>query len=196
MKKSLPALILGLLFGLGAVGVVRAETVRIYDDNYSIVNIPGSVGGSGILAGRWGIWDSGTSTFTQTVISTLNAGFVDFSSPELEITLNQINNNVYTNGTLLALAIYTDGSADAQYTNYSAGFYRAILIDPLWQAVTFANNANFVNYGFSANTTAVVGTYSYNSGAEVVTLVPEPATGSLLLLGGLGLVALRRLRKV
>lgn len=173
-----------------------AETVRIYDDSFSVVNIPGSVGGSGILSGRWGIWNSGSSTFTQNVTSTLNAGFVDFSTPELEITLNQINNAVYTSGTLLALAIFTNGTADAQAVNYNSTFYRAILTDPLWQAVGFANNANFVNYSFSANTTAVVGTYNYNSGAEVITLVPEPTTGSLLLLGGLGMVALRRLRKV
>ena len=181
-----------------AVGLstARAETISIYDDSFSVVNVPGSVGASGILSGRWGIWNAGSSTFTQAIVNSLNAGYVDLGGPELSITLNQTSNSTYTSGTLMAFAIFTDGSADSSNLHYSPTYsIRAILTDPLWQAVSFANNANMVNYVFSSNTTAVVGGYNYNGGTEVITLVPEPATGSLLLLGGLGLVALRRLRK-
>jgi hypothetical protein len=194
MNKKYKALVLAALL---AANASWAETLSIYDDSFTMVNVPGSVGSSGILSGRWGVWDSSTSTFTQAVTSTLAAGYVDLSGPELSITLNQITNATYTNGTLMALAIFTNGSSDSQALNYSPTYnFRAVLIDPLWQAVGFANNANMVNYVFSSNTTAVVGSYSYNGGADVITLVPEPATGSLLLLGGVGLVALRRLRKV
>ncbi len=194
MNKKFKAFVLVALL---AANGSWAETLSIYDDSFTMVSVPGSVGSSGILSGRWGVWDSSTSTFTQAVTSTLAAGYVDLGGPELSITLNQINNATYTNGTLMALAIFTNGSSDSQALNYSPTYnFRAVLIDPLWKAVGFANNANMVNYVFSSNTTAVVGSFSYNSGAEVITLVPEPATGSLLLLGGAGLIALRRLRKV
>lgn len=188
--------ILGLLGVLAGSTTSKAETLSIYDDTFTIDNPPGSVG-SGVLSGRWGIWNVGSSTFTQAINNSLNAGYVDLSGPELSITLNQTTNSTYTSGTLMAFAIFTDGSTDASNLHYNTSYdYRAILTDPLWQAVSFANNANMVNYVFSSNTTAVVGGYSYNAGNEVISLVPEPATGSLLLLGGLGLVALRRLRKV
>lgn len=194
MKKTYKALVLAALL---AANGSWAETLSIYDDSFTLVNVPGSVGSSGILSGRWGVWNSSTSTFSQAVTSTLAAGYVDLSAPELSITLNQINSTNYASGTLMALAIFTDGSSDAQALNYSPTYnFRAVLIDPLWQAVGFANNANMVNYVFSSNTTAVVGSYSYNGGAEVISLVPEPATGSLLLIAGVGLVSLRRLRKV
>jgi len=194
MKKTYKALVLAALL---AANGSWAETLSIYDDSFTLVNVPGSVGSSGILSGRWGVWNSSTSTFSQAVTSTLAAGYVDLSAPELSITLNQINSTNYASGTLMALAIFTDGSSDAQALNYSPTYnFRAVLIDPLWQAVGFANNANMVNYVFSSNTTAVVGSYSYNGGAEVISLVPEPATGSLLLIAGAGLVSLRRLRKV
>lgn len=194
MNKTLKTLILAALL---AANASWSETLSIYDDSFTMVNVPGSVGASGILSGRWGTWNASTSTFTQAVTSSLAAGYVDLSGPELSITLNQINSTNYSSGTLMALAIFTDGSSDSQSLNYSSAYnFRAVLTDPLWQAVGFANNANMVNYVFSSNTTAVIGNYSYNSGAEVITLVPEPATGSLLFLGGAGLVALRRLRKV
>lgn len=196
MKKII--LTLSMMAVLASVAsTVRAETISIYDDSFSMVNVPGSVGALGVLSGRWGIWNAGSSTFTQAVNNSLNAGYVDLSGPELSITLNQTTNSTYTSGTLMAFAIFTDGTADSSGLNYSSSYnFRAILTDPLWQAVSFANNANMVNYVFSSNTTAVVGGYSFNGGNEVITLVPEPATGSLLLLGGLGLVTLRRLRKV
>lgn len=197
MKKHLKQLCLMALLAAGLLSTARAETISIYDDSFSVVNVPGSVGASGILSGRWGIWNAGSSTFTQAIVNSLNAGYVDLGGPELSITLNQTSNSTYTSGTLMAFAIFTDGSTDSSSLHYSPTYsIRAILTDPLWQAVSFANNANMVNYVFSSNTTAVVGGYNYNGGTEVITLVPEPATGSLLLLGGLGLVALRRLRKV
>jgi PEP-CTERM motif len=35
-----------------------------------------------------------------------------------------------------------------------------------------------------------------NSSTGVVSMVPEPSTGALMMIGAVGLVALRRLRKV
>lgn len=197
MTKTKLVKILGAFALLAGASMGRAETLSLYDDTFTMVSVPGSVGSTGILSGRWGTWDAGTSTFTQAVTNTLNAGYVDYSVPEMSITLNQTSNSVYANNTLLALAIFTNGSTDSQALNYSSGFtYKAVLIDPLWKAVAFANNANFVNYVFSSNTTAVVGSYNYNGGNEVITLIPEPSTGALMGLGLVGLLATRRLRKV
>jgi hypothetical protein len=196
MKKTKLDKLLGAFVLLAGASLGRAETLSLYDDTFTMVSVPGSVG-SGILSGRWGTWDAGTSTFTQLVTNTLNAGYVDLSGPEMSITLNQTSNSVYASNTLLAFAIFTDGSADSQTLSYSPSYnYKAVLIDPLWKAVTFANNANFVNYVFSSNTSAVIGSYSYNGGNEVIALVPEPSTGALMMIGAAGLVALRRLRKV
>jgi len=200
------------LTGVLAITIVsllnsRAETVSIYDDSF-IVNLPDGIGSGGILSGRWGTWDSGTQTFTQQITSSAAAGYVDLSvtPTELTITLNQTLNlgqtsgpvsGVYAPGTLLALAIFTDnGAADRQASNYVSTWARAILTDASWVSPTFANNANNVDFFFTANTTAVVGSYSFNGGNEVITLVPEPSTASLMMIGAAGLVALRRLRKV
>jgi len=193
---------------LGLLMTSRAETVSIYDDSFT-VNLPPSLTGSGgILSGRWGTWNSVTGVFTQQITNTLNAGYVDLSvtPKELSITLNQtLNlgqssgsiNGVYAPGTLLALAIFTNsGSADVSGSNYDSTWASAILTDAAWLTPTFANNANMVDYAFSSSTTAVVGSFSYNSGNEIITLVPEPSTGALLMIGSVGLVALRRLRKV
>jgi len=186
---------------------LRAETVSIYDDSFT-VNLPSGIGTGGILSGRWGTWNAGTGTFTQQITSSAAGGYVDLSvTPrELSIILNQTLNfgqtsgavsGVYTPGTLLALAIFTDdASADRQASNYVSTWARAILTDEAWVTPTFANNANSVDYVFSANTVAQVGSFSYNGGNEVITLVPEPSTGALMMIGAAGLVALRRLRKV
>ena len=203
LKKITGMLVLTIL----AVVNIRAETVSIYDDSF-IVNLPSGIGSGGILSGRWGTWDAGSQTFTQQITSSAAAGYVDLSvTPrELSVTLNQTLNlgqtsgpvsGVYAPGTLLALAIFTDnGAADRQAANYVSTWARAILTDSSWLTPTFANNANSVDYTFSANTTAVVGSFSFNGGNEVITLVPEPSTGALMMIGAAGLVALRRLRKV
>lgn len=49
--------------------------------------------------------------------------------------------------------------------------------------------------GSSASADIVLGTDNGNS-LTMVAIVPEPSTGALMMLGTVGLVALRRLRKV
>ena len=78
----------------------------------------------------------------------------------------------------------------------SSGLARAVLTDSTWTAPTWTTTGNDKDVFFTANTTAVFGSYSYNSGTEVIGLVPEPSTGALMMIGAAGLVALRRLRKV
>lgn len=51
--------------------------------------------------------------------------------------------------------------------------------------------------GSMQNAEVLLGTvYDYGSGSDLVALIPEPSTGSLMMIATVGLVALRRLRKV
>lgn len=193
---------------VGTVSPLKAETLSIYDDTFSIAGIP--VGFSNyILSGRWGTWDDATSTFTQEITSSVAAaGYVDLSaSPqELTITLNQTLNlgqtsgsvsGVYAPGTSMALAIFTTGVSDAQALNWSSPSlpaHRAVLVDTSWITPVFANNANPVEFLFTANTIAKIGSFSYNAGVETITLVPEPSTFSLGVAGLISFLATRKRR--
>jgi hypothetical protein len=198
MKEIIKTLKVLFWLGLASAGTSKAETLSIFKGSFNVSGVPAGATG-GILSARWGTWDSGSSTFTQQITTSNNAGYVDLSaSPgELSVTLNQTLNNVYSPGSLLALAIFTNGSADAQNINFSGSLVRAILTDSSWSAPSFNNSPSFINWSFSANTQAVVGSFSWGGGGtDTVTLVPEPSTGALMMIGAAGLVALRRLRKV
>ena len=191
-NTSFQLLILIALVSLGVPNALKSETLSIFDDSFIVSNYPVT---SNILSGRWGTWDSLNSVFTQAV-TTGNNGYVDLSTPELSITLNQLNNTVYTAGTALALAIFTDGSADAQTLNWGGTVTRAaVLTDASWVAPTFGNNANPVDWVFTINTAAVKGTFSYNAGNQLIGLatVPEPTTWALLA-GSLTMVMVFRRR--
>jgi hypothetical protein len=50
--------------------------------------------------------------------------------------------------------------------------------------------------GINSQSEVLLGNYiNYASGTDLVTLIPEPSTGALVMLGAVGLVAMRRLRK-
>lgn len=175
---------------------IKAETITVDDTTFSVGNVPaGAVGG--VLSGRWGIWNAGSSSFVQAVTTSLNAGYADLSGPELAITLNQTTAGNYSAGTAMALAIFTNGSADSSALNWSAATRGIVLTDASWVAPSWANNAIMVPFNFSANTIARIGSYNYNGGSEIFTLavIPEPSSLSLIALGGLGLVAFRGRRK-
>jgi hypothetical protein len=198
MKATKKILTISACLGIIISSPLKAETISLYDGTFSVAGVPVGAAG-GVLSARWGTWNPTTSTFTQEVTSTVAAGYVDLSitPAELSVTLSQVNNNIY-NSSLLALAIFTDGSADSSALNFNSSFTRAILTDSSWTTPSFSNTPSFVNWSFSSNTQAVVGSFTWGgiSGTDTVTLVPEPSTASLMMLGAAGLVALRRLRKV
>jgi hypothetical protein len=210
MKKSIKTLIIQAVFA-AVVGTtsLKAETLSIDDDTFIVNGLP-PLAVDGILSGRWGQWNAGTATFNQAIVSSLNAGYIDLtpSAKELSITLNQTSNSTYASGSLLALAIFASNSADSQTLSWSltpGGAKQAsvvawaVLTDASWIAPDFGNNADNVPFTFTANTQAVIGSFSGGAaggaGIQTITMVPEPSSASLLVLGVAGLVALRARRK-
>ena len=202
-------LLTGLIALVATSSNLKAETISIYDDSFIVSGVPALAVG-GILSGRWGQWDAGTATFNQAIVNSANAGYVDLtpSAEELSITLNQTTTTTYASGSLMALAIFASNSADSQTLSWSltAGGARqssvvayAVLTDASWIAPIFANNASDVPFTFTANTQAVIGSFSggaaLGSGIQTITMIPEPSSASLLALGMAGLVALRVRRK-
>ena len=200
-------LLTGLIALVATSSNLKAETISIYDDSFIVSGVPALAVG-GILSGRWGQWDAGTATFNQAIVNTLNAGYVDLSGTELAVALNQTTTATYASGSFMALAIFASNSADSQTLSWSltpggakqaSVVAYAVLTDTSWIAPAFANNANDVPFTFTANTQAVIGSFSGGAvdgaGIQTITMIPEPSSASLLALGMAGLVALRARRK-
>ena len=202
-------LLTGLVAIVAATSSLKAETIQIYDTSFVVNGVPALAVGN-FISGRWGQWDSATATFKQAVITSLNTGYVDLtpSAKELSITLNQTSNSTYATGTSMALAIFASNSTDSSALNWSltsngarqaSVVAYAVLTDSSWTAPTFANNALPVNFTFTANTQAVLGSFTGGAaggaGIQTITMIPEPSSASLLGLGVAGLVALRARRK-
>jgi hypothetical protein len=176
------------VFAVALSTPAQAETLSLYDDTFSISGGPTS---ATILGARWGLWN-GTS-FIQAVTSAANSGYVELGV-EMQIDLNQINNDIYSVGTQMALALYgNDGVPDSQAVTFTTasgqpGFRYAILTDSSWLAPAFGNNATPVSFNLTSATTALGGSsYSFNGGDQQITMVPEPSTYALLTLAGVAL---------
>jgi hypothetical protein len=172
--------------------------VTVVDSTFSLLNGATAVT-TGTTDARFGIWNSGTSTFTPfygTVYSASNDGYAGdpFGSFEIFLTLGAGDNTTIASGSALAVSI----SLRPYQSNYEATATEAILIDSGWTAPLFSLSAeNSKEYFFTANTTAVKGQYSFNGGNEIINLtaVPEPSTYAALAgVAVLGLAALRRRR--
>ena len=175
----------------------RAENIIIQDADYSFVGLPSSA--TSFVSIRFGTWNSVTSVFTQQISGADgNLGYASVAGDEMQINLSQTDNVIYSASTALALAVFTNGSADAGSLDFtpSNSAYRAIFTNANWVVGTLANNTDERIFPLDINTIAVVGGYNFNSGNQIITLIPEPSTGALMMIGAAGLVALRRLRKV
>lgn len=117
------------------------------------------------------------------------------------------------NGSLtVTYANYAPGAGAKLWAWFATGSEIAIVTDNTW--LVPVNNAsgltigsaNLISTGSGDPTELLLATYTdYSSGsdlissvkvAETYTVVPEPSTGALIMIGAVGLVALRRLRKV
>jgi hypothetical protein len=208
MKNMQHTMLTGLVAIVAMTSILKAETIKIYDTSFIVNGVP-TLAVGGVLSGRWGQWDVGTATFNQAIINTANAGYAELASPpELLVTLNQTTSTTYASGSPMALAIFASNSANSQTLSWSltpGGAKQAsvvawaVLTDTSWIAPAFANNATIVNFTFTANTQAVIGSFSGGAagglGTQTITMIPEPSSASLLALGMAGLVALRARRK-
>ena len=170
----------------------HATSVKIYDDSFSVTSIP-ALGVDEMIAARIGTWSGGV--FTSGLTGT---GFYDNSLNELSATLSASSNSTVgiSSGTLLALAIYKSTSG----TPYSDAVLQAVLTDSTWVMPALVFGLTETVYAPTANAVAVVGSYNFSGGNQLVTLtnlaaIPEPSVASLLALGTVGLVALRVRRK-
>jgi len=170
----------------------HATSVKIYDDSFNVSSSP-ALGASEQIAARIGTWSGGV--FTSGLTGT---GFYDNELDELSATLSaSLNSTVgISPGTLLALAIYKSTSG----TPYSDAVLQAVLTDSTWVMPTLVFGLTETLYAPTANAVAVVGSYNFAGGNQIVTLtnlaaIPEPSVASLLALGTVGLVALRVRRK-
>ena len=197
MKTSRNLLLIALssLFTISTFQA-RSESIILSDTDYAIIGAPA---GTVNVSLRFGVWNALTSTFTQSLVSVDHLGYAAITGDELQISLNQTDQGTYTTGTLLALAIFAkDGVADSGPLEYSLSNapFRAILTDSSRTTPAFGNNTNEVPFSFSANTTAVIGNFSFGgSGTDTITLVPEPTTSSLIILSCMTLAALSRSKR-
>lgn len=197
-KPTLKAIFIASLIASFCAPVTRAETISLYDDTFSILvgttTLPTS---EPMFSALWGTWNSTTLAFTPVVaISSSNTGYVDLSSPEISAAINQTSNANISAGSQLSLAIYrvtlqTVGG-NALSGNYSSSATQAVLTDVAWVVPAFANNANPVPFTFTGNTSALLGSYSFNSGDQIITLIPEPSSMSLMVIGLASVFAFRR----
>ena len=169
----------------------HATSVKIDDLSFNVSVSPAL--GTEMIAARIGTWSAGV--FTAGIGG---AGFYDNEFNELNTTLSAVSNSEVgiSSGTLLALAIYKSTSG----TPYSDAVLQAVLTDSTWVMPTLEFGLTQTIYAPTANAVAVVGSYDFAGGNQIVTLtnlaaIPEPSVASLLALGTVGLVALRVRRK-
>jgi len=201
MKNKMKKLaMLAIIF---ACSNVKAESLILEDSTYTITGVPvGALVEN--LAVRFGTWNSATSTFTQAIFGPTHSGYAAIAN-EISASLSLTSNSTYSQGTQFAIAFFAKtsiaDSSDLDWTSPGVN-YAAILTDSTWTAPAFGNSSAGIPFNMGASTTALNGSYSYNSGNQIIGVanldlaaVPEPSVASLFALGTVGLVALRARRK-
>lgn len=194
--KSSSLTLIPLIFLLTS-NLLKAETLSIFDDSFTFVSAQSLLDGQTYSA-RFGVWNG---DFDQRVTGPANTGVMEISLSsdffELTAGVSQIDNTNFAVGEQFSVAIFSDGSNDAQALNWSDGSLIdfVILTDPSWLIPTFSNNSAFIFYSFSSNTTAVAGGFDWNGGSPILTAVPEPSTYAAIVgLLALAMVGYRRFR--
>lgn len=178
--KMLSRTLCGFFIGWFMLSESKAvSSIVLYDDSFTIMvnNNPVS---DRYLSALWGTYSNGIFNPLPNGTGYVDPG-VDFL--EMQISYSKIDNSDIAANTQLALAIY-----DALLVNFTAASYdglydKAILTDVSWRAPPFNNTPNMESFVLTSNTTALVGTFSYNGGNETIGVVPEPSTIHLTLLG-------------
>jgi len=174
---------------------IQASSVKIFDDSLSVlVSGVAYTNTTSDLGARLGVWDAGTSTFTQFAGS---GGYYSADLGELSSILDKTSNVApYVANTQFAIAIYNK----AANFDFASNVAFAVLTDTTWKIPSFDLGTSVTTFSLNTTTSALAGTYSFNGGAQIIGLtnlaaVPEPSVASLFALGTVGLVALRARRK-
>lgn len=173
-----------------------AGSYIIEDFDYTL-NLNGSAISLSTFEARWGTFSGQVFTPLFGIPATdLNKGYISSAGDDMTVSLSAPDNSApLALNTPLALALTTI----ADDADYSASAAQIVLIDPSWKAPSFTITSSDTTT-FSANTTVLgAGTFSYNSGIEIInivtTAIPEPSTFAALAgVSVLGLAALRRRR--
>jgi hypothetical protein len=173
---------------------IQASSVKIFDDSLSVLvsGVPYTNIASD-LGARLGVWDAGTSVFTQFAGS---GGYYSADLGELSTILDKTSNVApYTVDTQFSVAIYNR----AANLDFASSVAFAVLTDSTWRIPAFDLGTSTTTFGLTESTTALAGSYNFGGGTQTIGLVaaaiPEPSSASLLALGVAGLVALRARRK-
>ena len=182
--KMLSRTLCGFFIGWSMVSESKAvSSIVLYDDSFSVL-VDNNTVSNRYMSALWGTYSNG-------VFSPLpnGTGFVDTGVDFLEMQINysKIDNSDVAVNTQLVLAIYDVDLVNFTAAPYNSSYDKAILTDTLWRAPPFDSTPNMESFVFSSNTTALVGTFSYNGGNEIIGVVPEPSTLHLTLLGLLAL---------
>jgi len=174
---------------------IQASSVKIIDDSLSVlVSGVAYTNTASDLGARLGVWNAGTSTFTQFAGS---GGYYSADLGELSTILDKTSNVApYTANTQFSIAVYNK----AANLDFASDVAFAVLTDSTWRIPAFDLGTSVTTFGLTESTTALAGSYNYGSGNQTIGLVnlaavPEPSVASLFALGTVGLVALRARRK-
>jgi hypothetical protein len=163
LKKFTKTIISRTLCGFFISSFMVAESkavssIVLYDDSFSVI-VDSSPVSNRYMSALWGTYNNG-------IFSALpnGTGFVDTGVDFLEMQINysKIDNSEIAVNTQLALAIYDADLVNFTAVPYSSSYDKAILTDISWRAPLFDTTPNMESFVFSSNTTALVGTFSYN----------------------------------
>jgi len=184
--KMLSRTLCGFFIGWVMLSESRAvSSIVLYDDSFTIM-VNNNPVNDRYLSALWGTYSNGIFNPLPDGTGYVDPG-VDFL--EMQVSYSKVDNSDVVANTLLVLAIYDADLVNFTAAPYNSSYEKAVLTDASWLAPSFDNTPNMESFVLTSNTTALVGTFSYNGGNETIGLVPEPSTMHLTLLG---LLALRR----
>ena len=206
-----------LIASLGVISSVKAAQVDIGITLGSVVGSSGIINDARIELGTFSGYSdvTGLGYFGGKDYATLRSSFTLLSNLD-NSTQTDVNGNYYgaydtastSSGTRVFAWIFSSSTASssANWAVISGGASgpNSSVYNPVWLAVAPAA----VEVNIIEAATIYTQIYSSTPGASIVlnssidpegadiSLVPEPSTGALMMIGAVGLVALRRLRKV
>ena len=178
--KMLSRTLCGFFIGWVMLSESKAvSSIVLYDDSFTVL-VDNSPVNNRYMSALWGTYSNGIFTPLPNGTGYVDTG-VDFL--EMQINYSKIDNSELAVNEQVSLAIYDVDLISFTAAPYNSNYVQAILTDVSWRAPPFDSTPNMESFVFSSNTTALVGTFSYNGGNEIIGVVPEPSTFHLAMLG-------------